>query len=153
MNAYQDTRDGAVQCLTDNAAPEVVALAARRVADGTARWRPDPEVAGVWGLVPSTGDQMRALVVVYTADGDFTVSEAFVTEAEGIAAFTLGDLRRATAELPDSTPVHLADAETLRALGEPIVWEGAVYLPVLEPSHPLPSRVAVWMRWADEDRS
>ena len=63
---------------------------------------------------------------------------------------TLGDLRRSIAELPDSARVHLADPETLRALGEPVVWEGALYLPILEPTAPTPSRVGIQMRWADE---
>jgi len=62
----------------------------------------------------------------------------------------LGDLRRATADLPDSAPVHLADPETLRALGEPVVWEGALYLPILEPTTPTPSPIGIQMRWADE---
>jgi hypothetical protein len=65
---------------------------------------------------------------------------------------TWGDLRRATAELPDSAPVHLADADALRALGEPLVWKGSVYLPILEATEPTPSPVGVQMRWADEDR-
>lgn len=64
---------------------------------------------------------------------------------------TLGELRRATAALPDATPVHLADPETLRALGEPIVWEGALYLPVLAPSGVLPNRIGMLMRLADEE--
>ena len=79
--AYPDTRSGAIQCLTDNAIEAVSALAAQRVADGTAAWRPDPEVPDVWGLVRTTGERMQADIVVYTADADFTVSDAFTTEA------------------------------------------------------------------------
>lgn len=64
---------------------------------------------------------------------------------------TLGDLRRATAKLPDSTPVLGADPESVRPVGEPIVWEGALYLPVLAPSGAVSNRVGMLMRLADEE--
>ncbi len=77
--AYPDTRDGAIQCLTDIAHPDIAALAQRVVTEGTHTWIPDPAVAGVWGLVNvadyRTGN--TAVIVVYCTDGDLTVDEAF----------------------------------------------------------------------------
>lgn len=73
---YADTPDGAVQCLTDNATEAVTVLAAQRVQDGTAVWRSDPNVVGVWALVRAT-DPNRADVVVYCTAGDFELSDEF----------------------------------------------------------------------------
>ena len=64
---------------------------------------------------------------------------------------TVGDLRRAIAELPDSTLVHAADPERVHFVGPPIVWGGALYLPVLAPSGAVPNRVGMLMRLADEE--
>ena len=64
---------------------------------------------------------------------------------------TLGELRRATADLPDSTPIVAADPGRVFSVGEPIVWGGKVYLPVLEPNGALPNRVGMLMRLADEE--
>jgi len=80
MSAYPDTRDGARQCLADNASKSVVACAIELVRNGTCEWRPDPEAAGVWGLVP-TGTEPAllvesALVIVYCTAGSFDVSDA-----------------------------------------------------------------------------
>jgi hypothetical protein len=81
--AYPDTRDGAMQCLADNAHESITALARLVTGCGTHTWVPDPAVAGVWGLV-NVEEYRRgntADIVVYCWDADFTVDEAFEERA------------------------------------------------------------------------
>ena len=88
MKTYPDTRDGAEQCLADNASTSVVVCALKLVRNGTCEWRPDPEVTGVWGLVP-TGTEPdllveSALIIVHCTTGNCDVSDAFWGQAEEV---------------------------------------------------------------------
>ncbi len=81
--SYADTKAGAVQCLAENAVPELARAAEQAVQAGTHVWTPDPAVAGVWGLARVGSDALspRADVVVYCTEGDFTASDEFAIGA------------------------------------------------------------------------
>jgi hypothetical protein len=57
------------------AATELVELIDELVAEEVARWRRDPEVVGVVGVVLES-EPNRALVVVYLDDEDFSYDDA-----------------------------------------------------------------------------
>lgn len=74
--SYPDTEAGARECLTAAADPEVLAMADRLVAIGSHRWRADPSVEGVWGLVRTPYNQTADLIV-YCTQADFEISDSF----------------------------------------------------------------------------
>lgn len=74
---YPDSLEGATACLTENADPAVMVQISKLAADGTGMWIPDPEIKNVWGFV-NRDNPHRALVIVYTADGDFECSDDFL---------------------------------------------------------------------------
>lgn len=61
------TTEDAIAAFADMADDRIVADAAKMVENGLARWVPDPQVQGTFGLILN-GDPNRAVVLIYSDD-------------------------------------------------------------------------------------
>lgn len=71
---FADTRDGALALINWQYDWDAVQKINQDLNDGTAQLIPDPQVAGVWGLVGPSG---RVLAILYTKDADTEEADVF----------------------------------------------------------------------------
>lgn len=76
MTARADTQDQAHALISETMDERLGAFFRARLVDGTVVLRPDPYVAGVWGIIEDANGKCRA--VLYLTEDDFEYDDVWV---------------------------------------------------------------------------